>query len=253
MDRMQGKVALVTGAAQGIGRGIATAYAKAGASVVLAGRTAEKVEALENELKALSLSAAAVGCDVSRQEDVKAAIQFAVDTFGGLDVLVNNAGACYNDHQPFEATTTEFFQQGVDTNLLGTFWAMQEALPHLKKTRGFIINVASAAGTNGAAYLAAYAATKEGVRALTRTAAKEWGHFGINVNVICPYAKTPAWEAFEQQRPEEYAQTLREIPLGYLGDCEKDIGPVAVFLATDDSRYITDHTIMVDGGWEVLR
>ena len=253
MLRMQNKVAIVTGAGQGVGEGIATAFAKAGASVVLAGRTLSKVQHVADALTAQSLAAVAVECDVACRDDVDNLVKFTAEKFGGIDVLVNNAGTAYDTRLPIEGTTTEFFQQGVDINLLGTLWCMQAALPYLKVRRGNVINLASEAGLEGVAYLATYAATKEGVRALTRTAAKEWGPFGINVNVICPFASSPAWQSIEKEYPEKFQKVLSEIPLGYIGDCEKDIGPVAVFLATEDSRYITGHTIMVDGGHEVLR
>ncbi|KHK89052.1 SDR family NAD(P)-dependent oxidoreductase [Novosphingobium malaysiense] len=253
LDRLKGKVAIITGAGQGIGRGIALAFAKEGATVVLAGRTYDKVRAVEDELAALGLSAHAIACDVARQDDVEAMVAQAADKFGRIDVLVNNAGAAFEPFLPLDATPNEFFQMGVDINLYGTLWCMQAALPHLKESRGFIINVASAAGTNGAAYLGTYAATKEGVRALTRTAAKEWGPFGINVNVICPFARTAAWQGFEDSQPEMCEKIVAEIPMGYVGDPETDIGPVALFLATEGSRYVTGHTIMVDGGQTVLR
>ncbi|MER1967110.1 SDR family NAD(P)-dependent oxidoreductase [Castellaniella sp. GW247-6E4] len=252
MGRMNGKVAIVTGAGQGVGRGIAHAFAKQGASLVLVDIVPERVHAVQKELQDLSLSAIALTCDVADQAAVGETVKTAIERFGRLDVVVNNAAAGYEKFL-ISDMTNEYLKETIDTNLFGTFWFMSASFPHLKASRGSVINLASEAGTEGWAELGAYAATKEAVRAISRTAAKEWGPFGINVNVICPLANSPGMQWFQETHPEHFEAVLRQVPLGYLGDCEKDIGPVAVFLATDDSKYITGHTFMVDGGRAVLR
>lgn len=125
---------------------------------------------------------------------------------------------------------------------------MQEAYPELKKSKGKVINFASGAGISGQPTQSAYAAAKEAIRGLTRVVANEWGPDGINVNIISPLAMTPGIEQWSQNDPTQYNQMLQSIPLRYIGDPEEDIGKVAVFLASDDSKYITGQTFMVDGG-----
>ena len=130
---------------------------------------------------------------------------------------------------------------------------MQAAFPYLKETKGNIINFASGAGLNGDPTQAAYAAAKEAIRGITRVAAREWGQYGININLISPIALSPGVEAWSKAQPEYYEAVKNKIPMGRFGDVEKDIGRVAVFLASEDSKYITGQTIMTDGGATMLR
>ena len=130
---------------------------------------------------------------------------------------------------------------------------MQAALPHLKESKGSVINFASGAGLNGDAHQGSYAAAKEAIRAITRVAANEWGQYGINCNLISPIAKTPGIEQWAQDHPDSYEAMLAKNPMGRLGDPEKDIGRTAVFLASEDASYITGQTMMVDGGSIKLR
>ncbi len=130
---------------------------------------------------------------------------------------------------------------------------MQAADPQLKQSRGRIINIGSASGLEGRAGLGAYGAAKEAIRALSKTAAREWGADGINVNIICPLANSPGVAAMLEHNPDFERRITAGQPIGRIGDCESDIGPVAVFLASEDSRYITGHTVPADGGSCMIR
>lgn len=247
MGKLEGKISIVTGAGQGVGRGIALALAKEGAMVVVAGRTLEKCVRTADEIKALGSVALPLGCDVSQREQVNAVVALAQKEFGAIDILVNNA------HQarpgvPFEATTDDDWDLSFGSGLFGTIYFMQACFPYLRERSGKIINLGSTVGLSGRAGFASYAAAKEAIRALTRVAAHEWGIHGINVNVICPLANSPGVEMWAEGFPEQMKQTLAPMPIGRIGDCEMDIGRAAVFLASSDSDYITGQTLMVDGG-----
>jgi NAD(P)-dependent dehydrogenase (short-subunit alcohol dehydrogenase family) len=248
MDGLNGKIALVTGAGQGVGRGIALALAKAGATVAVTGRTLSKVEAVANEIEAAGGHAVALACDVAKREDIRNTVETTVARLGGLDILVNNAydGA----FGPLLSLSDEDFQKGFVAAPFATFRFMVAAHPHLKARDGAsIINLATSAAVRwDMSGYGAYAAAKEGVRALTRAAAAEWGVDGIRVNTICPLANSPALDAWAKHRPEEAEAFFATVPLRRIGDCETDIGAVAVFLASPASGYLTGATLPVDGG-----
>jgi NAD(P)-dependent dehydrogenase (short-subunit alcohol dehydrogenase family) len=252
MGRLENKVAIVTGAGQGIGRGISIAFAKEGAKIVVSDKNETTAAGTADEIKEMGLKAISIKCDVSIRSEVEKTVKFAIDSYNGLDILVNNAGAGW-DLMSFEDTTEAHMRQTLEINLMGTFYFMQVCFPYLKKKGGKIINMASPAGTEGMPNCCAYAAAKEGVRALTRVTAKEWGRYGINVNVICPFAQTPALDMVYKANPGLVKMQAAMIPLGRIGDSEKDIGGVALFLATEDSAFITGHTLMADGGAYILR
>ena len=257
MKQMQDKAAIVTGAGRGIGRAIARAYAREGARVVLASRTAATVEAVAQEIRDEGGTAIAVPCDVGRREDVFAMVERAVAELGTVDVLVNNAQGFGTEAEP--TTSTRFI--GVEdtevdnveylfrTGALGSMWGMQAVFPHMKaQGSGKIINFSSTSGMLGTTGNTAYNMCKEAVRALSRTAANEWGQYGINVNVICPTLRTDAFEAWEEARPE-FVKALREsLPMRRLGDPDRDGTPLAIFLATSGSDYMTGMTFMLNGG-----
>ena len=252
MGKLDGKVAIVTGAGQGIGRGVALALAKEGASVVLADIQEAACQRTANDIKAIGARALPVTCDVSRRDQVKAVVAAAVEEFGTVNIMVNVAQAMRND-VPFQDTTDEDMALALGTGLMGTFYFMQECFPHLKQHGGKIINFASAAGLEGHSNWTAYAAAKEGIRALTRVACHEWGQFKINVNVICPMAGSPHMLEWGKANPGMLDLIVAMIPLRRMGDCENDIGRAVVFLSSSDSDYITGQTLMVDGGQAMLR
>jgi 2-hydroxycyclohexanecarboxyl-CoA dehydrogenase len=244
--RLDGCIALVTGAGQGIGRGIALALAKEGAKVALAGRTIAKCEAVAAELKAFGAEVVPLACDVSVRSDVDRAVAATVEAFGGLDVLVNNAQSSVQ--RSLEDTTDEDVELAWQTGALGTLYAMQAALPHLRERGGAIVNFGSSTAIEGNATFGSYAMAKEAIRGLSRVAAREWGRYGIRVNVIVPNALSPAAESFRDSSPERFARMQARIPLGRVGDPEDDIGRAVVALASDDLTYMSSQTLMLTGG-----
>jgi NAD(P)-dependent dehydrogenase (short-subunit alcohol dehydrogenase family) len=245
--QLSGRVAIVTGAGQGIGQGIATALAKAGASVVLVGRTLEKLEASAESIAPTGASVRCVQGDISERDTADRAVAEAAGSFGGVDILVNNAHT-FSPHASMEAIPEEDFRLELDTGFFGTVHFMQAAFPQMRERGGgSIINIGSLAALHGDAGRATYAATKEAIRALSRSAARDWGKYRIRVNVINPAAITPAAKS---RASAEYLEAFEAAQaVGHLGDPEKDVGPVAVFLASDGSHYVTGQTINADGGY----
>lgn len=252
MGKLDGKVAVVTGAGQGVGRGIALALAKEGAAVGVVELNADSAARTVSEIEGFGGRALALACDVRRRDAVNLAVQAAVDEFGAVDILVNNAHVV-RPGVSFEDTTDDDMALSMESGFMGTFYFMQACFPHFRDRGGKIINLGSGAGLDGMAGFTAYAAAKEAIRAVTRVAAHEWGKYGINVNAICPFANSPGVKMWAEHFPEEYQATLQSVPLGRIGDCELDIGRAVAFLAGPDSDYITGMTIMVDGGQTVLR
>lgn len=251
MGRLEGKVAVVTGAGQGIGAGIARAFAREGASVIAAELNPESGANIEEELRALDAEASFIQTDVGDRESLRSMLAAACTQFGPVDILVNNAQGL-TPLARIEDKTDKHFDLSLRTGLYGTLWAMQEVYPSMrKKGWGRIINLASLNGVNAHKFSVDYNATKESIRALSRTAAAEWGPYGITVNIIAPGAATPAYNAFEKADPQSAAAMNEMIPLRRMGDPDEDIAPVAVFLSSDDARYVTGNTIYVDGGGHI--
>lgn len=252
--RLEGKVAVVTGAGQGIGRGIALALAREGCMVSLSGRTASKVVGVADEITAAGGRAFATRCDVGERADVDAMVSATLDELGAVDIVVNNAqggdpGTERRTAEVDEDVVLEIFRSGA----LGSLHVMQACFKSLRaQGGGSIVNFGSAMGIAGTAKHAPYAMTKEAIRALTRVAAHEWGRFGIRVNTICPAAMSAGVEEYRDVAPERFDTIVRAIPLGRFGDAEVDIGRAVVALVSDDFAYLTGATLMLDGGQQLL-
>lgn len=248
MGRLEGRVALVTGAGFGIGRGIARRFAREGSAVTVAEidpMSGERTAAAVDELGGRGLF---VRTDVTDKAACQAAVAATVGRFGRVDVLVNNAWGG-GTIKRLEHKTDDDMLHGLRLGFLSHFWLMQAVFPHLRaQGGGAIVNLCSLNGVNAHMYSAEYNTAKEASRALARTAAREWARHGIRVNVICPAAATEAYEAFAAMAPANAASLLVQNPMGRMGDPEEDIGGVALFLASDESRYLTGNTLFVDGG-----
>ncbi len=261
MGFLTGKAAIITGAGYSvlsdgrcgsIGYGIATAYAKEGCNLVITGRNVSKLEKAKEELESkYGVKVLALQADVSEGQDNKAIVEGvvkqAVDTFGGIDVLINNAqasasGVSIADH------TLEQFNLAMYSGLYATFFYMQACYPHLAKSKGTVVNFASGAGLFGNFGQCSYAAAKEGIRGLTRVAATEWGKDGINVNIVCPLAWTAQLEQFQNAYPEAFKANVKMPPMGHYADPETEIGRAVVQLANPDFKYMTGETLVIEGG-----
>jgi NAD(P)-dependent dehydrogenase (short-subunit alcohol dehydrogenase family) len=248
---LQGRVALVTGASQGIGQGCSRAIAAAGAKMFIAQRNVENAEEEAKYLRStFGAEVAVMKVDVTKRAEVDAMVKACVDKFGKLDILVNNAGASVAKR--LENTTDEEMSYWFDLNYFSVFWAMRAAFPYMKAQKyGRIINMGSLNGVNAHMFTAPYNASKEAVRALTRTAAVEWGGHGITANIICPAANSRNAEEYFAANPEMEKAILQQIPAGRFGLAEQDIGPVALFLASEASGFMTGNTLFVDGGGHI--
>ena len=247
-----GKAVLSDGSAGSIGYGIAIAYAKEGANLVITGRNMEKLQQAKAELEQqYGIRVLPVQADISAGADnaaiAKEVVAQAVAEFGGIDVLINNAQASASG-VPLAQHTVEQFDLALYSGLYATFHYMQACYPYLAKSHGSVINFASGAGLFGNFGQSAYAAAKEGIRGLSRVAATEWSRDGINVNVVCPLAWTAQLENFQKAYPDAFEKNVHTPPMGYFGKPEADIGRVCVQLAHPDFKYMTGETLTLEGG-----
>ncbi|MBJ3776898.1 acetoin reductase [Acuticoccus mangrovi] len=253
---LNGKTALVTGASQGIGRGIALRLAKDGANVALVDIKADKLETVRGEAEALGVKATTFVADVSKRDEVHAAVDHAETALGGFDVMVNNAGIA--QVKPLADVTPEDTDRIYNININGVLWGIQAAAQKFidRGHKGKIINASSIAGHDGFAMLGVYSATKFAVRALTQAAAKEYASRGITVNAYCPgIVGTDMWVEIDERfaeitgaaKGETYKKYVEGIALGR-AETPDDVAALVAFLAGDDSDYITGQAILTDGG-----
>lgn len=247
MKQLNEKVAIVTGAGQGIGKGIALVLARRGVKVVCTGRRIAPLEETVAQIKAEGGEAFAMSCDSADRPRVEEVVKKAVETYGSIDVIVNN-GQAIAPAAKVEDTTYENMLLAWQSGTIGSLNYMQAAFPYMKEQHeGRIINFASATGMFGIAGQLAYASNKEAIRGLTKVAAKEWGQYGIAVNCVLPGAESPAAKAWAQKFPEEYEKQVMLNPMHRLGDPETDIAPVIAFLSGPDSCYYSGQCLLVDG------
>lgn len=245
--RLDGKVAIITGAGQGIGEAIARGYAREGAKVLITGRTKSKLEDVAGKIREEGGEVRLLDALAGNQGDAEKTVGDAMSAWGRVDVLVNNAHT-FTDYLPIEDTKmAEHCRIDLESAFIGSLQLMQLCFPHMRdQGSGSIINMGSSYGIRCEPGFLAYAASKEAIRALTRTAAKEWGKHKIRVNTILPSAMSPK-AIWYLEESKTYDLELSKVALGQFGTSD-DIAPTAIFLASDESNYVTGQTIGVDGG-----
>jgi len=244
---LAGKNALVTGASRGIGQVIAVAFAEAGADVAVTARGAEGLAVTAKGIRDFGREAVEIPADLTTQQAAAGVVATAIDQFGHLDIVVNNAGGS-NFAVPFLDTRLSGWEKVLRLNLDATMWICQAAGGHLTaRGSGSVINVASVAGLAAAPFLAPYGAAKAAVVSLTKTLASEWGRTGVRVNALCP-----GWTATDLNRalwdtPDGGQATIATVPMARWGKPEEMAGP-AIFLASDASSFMTGQVLAIDGG-----
>lgn len=251
MKRLEGKTAIITGAAGGLGKHISILFAEQGANLALVDINENALKAVQKKCEEIGATVLSEVVDLSNVNDTEFFVNKVVSNFGGIDILLNLAIAIKPPHS-FEEHEIATLDLAYQTGLVSTWNMMKFTLPHMKEKGGKIVNFGSGAGYHGQEGYAAYAAIKEGIRGLSRVIAREYGKYNINVNIVNPGALTDAVKGYLSSMPEEM-QDPRNLgfgdnALGRSGDPYEDIAPVLLFLSTDDSRHLTGQTFHVDGG-----
>ncbi|OBJ84226.1 SDR family NAD(P)-dependent oxidoreductase [Mycobacterium asiaticum] len=244
---LDGHVAIVTGAAQGVGKGVAAALLERGAAVLLVDIQGEKLAATATELGAPG-RVEQIEADLRDPDSAPRIVARAVEAFGTVHGLVNNAIAT-NEPKAFVDITTDDLALGYEVGPRATFLLMQAVFPLMVGAGGgSIVNLGSGTGTGGEPKWGGYAAAKEGIRGLSKVAALEWGRHNIRVNVICPFAESDGVKFWKEFAPNDYAKALGRVPMKRIGDVRTDVGALVAFLLGSDATFITGQTIHIDGG-----
>lgn len=250
---LAGRAVIVTGAAQGVGKGIAGALLSRGASVLLVDRNADTLQTTSEEFGAEGWPAESLVVDLRDPSAPDHVAATALTKFGAIDALVNNAIAT-NEPKPLVEIDSADYDLVFDVGPRATFFLMRAVHPIMAGAGGgVIVNLGSASGTGGQARFAAYAGAKEAIRGMSKAAALEWGRDNIRVNVVCPFADSPGVQFWQDIAPKDFANAVRAVPLKRVGRIREDIGAVVAFLVGDDATYLTGQTIHVDGGMGVYR
>ncbi len=245
---MAKRVVIITGASKGIGLGIARYLSRQGTALTITARREERLQAVAAELAADGVEVLAVAGDVSDRDGIHDTVRQTMERFGRVDGLVNNAQS-FRPVMALEDVRESDMDKLFDTGPKGTLWAMQAVFPHMKaQGGGRIVNFGSVMGVRGSPGYAPYGASKEAIRSLTRIAAQEWGRHGIIVNCVCPASSAHRLPPADAMRKAGFDAMYADHPLGHDGDAEEDIAPVVSFLLSDECRYLTGETLMVDGG-----
>jgi len=250
---LEGKVAVVTGSTQGLGRGIARRFVREGARVVINGRSREKGERVLAELRELGGDAIFLQADLCDRGAATKLIIDAAEHFGRLDVLVNNAQIVPPLAEATDPLTDEYIDIALQSGLYASLWTARAIFPYMRdQGSGRIVNFASINGAFGSRYGTAYNAAKEAIRGLTRTLANEFGPHGITVNVVLPAGLSPAYEAFYRDDPKRAEAVARLNPMRRHGRAEEDIGAAVAGLVSDAASFITGQSLYIDGGSHLL-